>query len=97
MNEEVIIDVINRLIGDYKPCGETNHDNESNDNLIVLCNIVAYYIKELYKITKNSKRVEFSIRHSGLIADDLFQEILEYFKDWEAENAQNKENSSQTD
>lgn len=86
MTEEVIIDVIDRLIGDYKPYGETNHDNESNDNLIVLCNVIAYYIRELYKITKNTKRVEFSIRHSGLIADDLFCEMLDYFKDWEKEN-----------
>lgn len=86
MNEEVIIDVIDRLIGDYKPYGETNHDNESNDNLKALCNVIAYYIEELYQITKNSKRVEYSIKESGMIADDFFYQMSDYFKDWEKEN-----------
>ncbi len=86
MNEEVIIDVIDRLIGDYKPYGETNHDSESNDNLNVLCNVVAYYIAELYNITKNTKRVEYSIKESGVIADDFFYQMSDYFNDWEAEN-----------
>lgn len=86
MNEEVIIYVIDRLIGDYKPYGETNHDREANDNLQALCNVVAYYIEELYKITKNSKRVEYSIKESGMIADDFFYQMSDYFKDWEKEN-----------
>ena len=90
MNEEVIIDVIDRLIGDYKPYGETNHDREANDNLQALCNVVAYYIEELYKITKNSKRVEYSIKESGMIADDFFYQMSDYFKDWERENGNDK-------
>ena len=86
MSEEVIIDVIDKLIGDYKPYGETNHDDESNDNLQALCNVIAYYIEELYKITKNSNRVEYSIKKSGIIAKDFFYQMSDYFEDWEKEN-----------
>ncbi len=89
MNEEIIIDVIDKLIGDYKPYGETNHDNESNDNLQALCNVIAYYIEELYKITKNSNRVEYSIKKSGIIAKDFFYQMSDYFEDWEKENETN--------
>ena len=86
MSSEVIIDVIDRLIGDYEPYGETNHDKISNDNLEVLCDVVNYYVGSIYKLLDNRKAPEYSIKESGYIAEELFNGLSDYFEDWEKEN-----------
>lgn len=81
MESEIIIEIIDRLIGDYEPYGETNHDKKSNDNLITLCDVVEHYIDRIYLLRKNKNRVEYSIRASGLFAEEFFENIAYCFEE----------------
>lgn len=86
LSRDQLITVIDRIIGDYTAYGETNHDDWANINLQTLCDVVGYYVAEIYHISKNKKAVEYSIKESGEIASNFFEETIDYYEDWEKEN-----------
>ena len=87
MSKEALIEIIDRLIGDYEPIGETYHDDNSNNNLDLLCDLVYHYIKKIYFLIPNKNKVEYSVKTSGEIADNMFNILFEdFFEDWGKEN-----------
>ena len=87
MSKEALIEIIDRLIGDYEPIGETYHDDNSNHNLNLLCDLVYYYLEKIYFLIPNKNRVEYSVKTSGEIAENMFNILFEdFFEDWEKEN-----------
>lgn len=95
MSKEALIEIIDRLIGDYEPIGETNHDDNSNNNLDLLCDLVYHYLKKIYFLMPNKNRVEYSIKTSGEIAENMFNILFEdFFEDWGKENGIEKSTRS---
>lgn len=89
MSKEALIEIIDRLIGDYEPIGETIHDYNSNKNLDLLCDLVYHYTLEIYLLIRNKNRVEYSIQLSGKIAENMFNILFEdFFEEWGKENEQ---------
>ena len=86
MDEKVIIEFVNKLIGDYEAVGETNHDDYSNQRLKVLAEVTYHYVRELSRLTQYRNAVEYSVKECGTIADKFFEWIDDYAKDWEEEN-----------
>lgn len=86
MESSTIRQVIDKLVGDCEPRGETQHDNQSNANLETLCDVVGYYVGKISKMLKNKKKPEYSVKESGIIADDFFADIADFFEEWEQEH-----------
>ena len=76
MNVEIILEVLNKLIGEINPVGETNIDNERFNNLMTLCSVTESL---LYQITQNSidnkDRSEYSIKRSGEYANEFLRNL----------------------
>ena len=86
MNDKIIIEVIDKLVGDYEPYGETNHDDYSNQRLKVLCEVVYHYVRKIAMLLDNKKAPQFSIQESGKIASKFFEWIDDFVEDWKEEN-----------
>lgn len=76
MKVEIILEVLNKLIGEINPIGETNIDNERFNNLMTLCSVTESL---LYQITQNSidnkNRPEYSIKRSGEYANQFLRNL----------------------
>lgn len=61
MNSEVIIEVLDRLIGSVEPYGSTQIDAERLENLETLLEVMDEYINEIIDVAKYRNRHEHSI------------------------------------
>lgn len=61
MNSEVIIEVIDRLVGSIEPYGSTQIDEERLKNLETLLEVMDEYINRIIDVTKYRNRYEYSI------------------------------------
>lgn len=61
MKSEVIIEVIDKLVGSIEPYGSTQIDEERLKNLETLIEILDEYINEIIDVTKYRNRYEYSI------------------------------------
>lgn len=77
MNELEILKAIRILVGNIKPIGETNRDNESFENIKKLCYIVNELVTDIDDVSyNNSDRQEFSMKRSGDFAGKFLTETL---------------------
>lgn len=75
--KEEVLKIINTLIGDINPIGETNIDNARFNNLIVLCNVVEELVTEIDNVHyKNKEYNEFSIKRASEYADHFMSKRL---------------------
>ena len=68
-------EIVNKLIGNINPVGETNTDDERFENLIQMCELVGALISQIDDVRRlNEGRDEFSLkRASDFAAEFLFQ------------------------
>lgn len=52
MKAEYIIEVIDKLIGEIKPIGETNYDNKVIENLNTMVEVVGHYVDEICEVAQ---------------------------------------------
>lgn len=77
MNELEILKAIRILVGNIKPVGETNRDNESFENLKKLTYIVNELVTDIDDVGYNNcDRQEFSMKRSGEFASKFLTETL---------------------
>ena len=74
MKSEVIIEVIDRLVGSIEPYGSESIDKERLENLETLIEILDEYINEMIDVTKYRNRYEYSILK---IADRAYEWLVE--------------------
>ncbi len=61
-------DVVKKLIGQIKPVGNTEIDNQRFENLVETIELVDLLLFEIESIASNSKAPEFSIKRAGTLA-----------------------------
>ena len=52
MKAEQIIEVIDKLIGEIKPIGETNYDNKVEENLNTMVEVVGHYVDKICEVAQ---------------------------------------------
>ena len=63
-----IIRVVDALIGETEAYGDTYVDHDRMNNQMKLKELTEYLIGELWKNTRNAKRVEYSMKQIGIDA-----------------------------
>ena len=90
INEETfnLEQLVMKLIGEVRPVGETNSDNERLDNLHRLTKLSGFLIEEIQKIHEDFKEnVEYSIKRASNFAGDYLEsELINNLKIDEEEN-----------
>ena len=76
MNEEIIYEVVKKLIGKIHPVGETNTDGERFENLKALCSLTDKLLTDIDDIECTYKgRHEYSINRAGEYAGKFLTRI----------------------
>ena len=57
-NSEEIIKVLDNLVGNINPQGETNIDNNRFENLKTLTEVLEHYHQEIYNVSYKKNRSE---------------------------------------
>lgn len=71
-----ISDIVKKLIGNIKPIGESNADNENFENLKKLCKLTKNLLHEIDNVsTSFSNNKEYSIKRSCKYANDFLVEV----------------------
>lgn len=78
MNSEVIIEVVDRLVGSIEPYGSTQIDEERLKNLETLIEVMDEYINEIIDVTKYRNRYEYSILEIAERAYDWLVGLRDY-------------------
>ena len=66
-----ITKVLEKLIGDIKPIGDTYHDDVAYDNLLTHIEVTTWCLERIYEVAEYNDRTEWSTQRSG-------REALEY-------------------
>jgi len=70
-------EIIKKLIGNIKPIGETNTDNERFENLKEMCNLVNNLIIDIDDMAYQNKDArEFSVKRSVEFARDFLTKTI---------------------
>lgn len=91
MKSEVIIEVIDRLVGSVEPYGSTEIDKERLENLETLLEIMDEYIKEIEEVTRFRNRYEYSILAIANKAYDWLVGLRDYTDEIVRENERKEE------
>ena len=81
MKSEVIIEVIDRLVGSIQPYGSTQIDEERLKNLEILLEVMDEYINKIIDVTKYRNRHEYSILEIAERAYDWLVGLRDYTDD----------------
>ncbi|WP_129736751.1 hypothetical protein [Massilimicrobiota timonensis] len=81
LDEEIIIEMLNRMIGNIHAHGETNHDNLAYDNLMAFDEVLGYMINEIIDEAEKFNSPYFSEKRSGDYALTMLKNLHEYFED----------------
>ena len=79
MKEKQIIEVIDKLVGEITPIGETNYDNKVKNNLKVMVEIVGYYVDEICEIAQTNSYMA-SIQECQKIAEDFIRGLKDAYE-----------------
>lgn len=93
MKSDVIIEVIDKLVGSIEPYGSTQIDEERLENLETLLEVMDEYIGEIIDVTKYRNRHEYSILAIANKAYDWLVDLRDYTDDIVREN-ERKENET---
>lgn len=91
MKSEVIIEVIDRLIGSIEPYGSTQIDAERLENLEILLDVMDEYIKEIIHAAEYRNRYEYSILAIADRAYDWLVDLRDYTNEIVSENERKEE------
>lgn len=81
MKSDVIIEVIDKLVGSIEPYGSTQIDEERLKNLETLLEVMDEYIGEIIDVTKYRNRYEYSILAIANRAYDWLIGLRDYTDD----------------
>lgn len=84
MNKEQIIEVIDKLVGEITPIGETNYDNKVKKNLETMIEIVGHYVDEICVIAQTDSHMA-SIQGCQKIAEDFVRGLKDAYESLDSE------------
>lgn len=70
-----IDDVVRSLVGEIRPVGETNTDEQRFENLKEMTGLVDVLLAEIREVAADRDRPEFSIRRAGKRAAAWLDEV----------------------
>lgn len=79
METQIIIEVLNKLIGEIEPQGETNIDNKRFQNLKTLSGVLEYFTYKIHEVSRHKDRAELSMKRAGIFASEYIKENLEFY------------------
>lgn len=71
--------IVNKLIGDVNPTGETNTDNARYDNLREMCQLASNLIEQIKHVALKKDSIEYSVKRAAIFADKFITETVEIF------------------
>lgn len=81
MNSETILEVINRLVGDIEPYGETYHDEKAYDNQEEMIYIIRELIGILGRNSRYRNRIEYGVNKIGKRAYNSLKNLYDIIGD----------------
>ena len=60
-----ITKILEKLMGDIEPIGETHHDDMAYDNLPTYLDVATWFIERIYEVAECHDRPEWSMQRSG--------------------------------
>jgi len=73
-------DVIGKLLGPIEPVGETNEDERRYKNLDATIELVEKLCYDIYCVSRNKDRQEYSMKRAGITADKFLKNLVEEYK-----------------
>ena len=70
-----VYEVVNKLIGEITPVGETNEDAKRFENLEQIIILIEKLVWEIEKISEYENRVEYSMKKIGKRASEFRNEL----------------------
>lgn len=80
MKAEQIIEVLDKLIGEIEPIGETHYDNKVKENLNTMVEVVGHYVDEICEVAQMNSYCA-SIQDCGAIARDFVKSLEDTYLD----------------
>lgn len=68
-------EIVNKIIGNTSPVGETNEDNIRLENLRQLCGLVEKLINDIEYVKRFKDSQEYSVKIAGEYAEDFLESI----------------------
>lgn len=81
LDEKIIIEMLNRMIGSIHAHGETNHDNLAYNNLMAFDEVLSRMFDEIVDEAKKCHSPYFSEKRSGEYALNMLVDMHEYIED----------------
>ena len=78
-NNVEIIDIVNKLIGEIEPVGETHTDEKRLENLKAMTALVDELLEKIAEIAQKENRVEYSIKVCGRHAANFLRQAIEEY------------------
>lgn len=75
--ELTLEDIIRKLAGPVRPCGDSNEDSKRFENLKEYCILAEGMVREINALTRYSDSYEFSVKKAGEYAQKSIAEIKE--------------------
>lgn len=79
MKAEQIIEVIDKLVGEITPIGETNYDTKVKENLNIMTEIVGHYVDDICEIAQTDSYMA-SIQECQKIAKDFVKGLRDAYE-----------------
>ena len=79
MKAEQIMEVVDKLVGEIKPIGDSNYDDKVKDNLKTMIDIVGYYVDEICEIAEMNSYCA-SIQDCSAIARDFINGLKDAYE-----------------
>lgn len=80
MKVEYIIEVIDNLVGDIRPIGDTNYDDKVKENLNTMIEVVGNYVDEICDVAQMNSHCA-SIQDCREIARDFVKGLEDTYLD----------------
>ena len=68
MTKEILIELIDELVGEIEPIGESNYDTKAKKNLEMIIEITGHYVDKIFDIALNKSNM-FSVQDCQKIAE----------------------------
>ena len=79
MKAEQIMEVVDKLVGEIKPIGDSNYDDKVKENLNTMIEIVGSYIGEICEIAKMNSYCA-SVQDCSAIARDFINSLKDAYE-----------------
>ena len=81
MTVKILMEVIEKLIGDVEAVGETNHDEDAFINLGLMKGVCDALLIDIYKSSKTKNRHEYSMKKVGKSAYMYLKDLRDWLDD----------------